>query len=142
MKKQQSLQPSNLMCISLIFQNGALAKSLTAPYLVSGVNVLDDTPVPSQALEQSVGYINGKPSVADICVNIRLGLLWYKEREQFSRCGQDVLKCLKSSSRNKQRRIVDVSCEMIKSIYKSQNVSLASIAELKGWLASTIAQRS
>ncbi len=148
----------------------ALLESIDKPYLVSGINFLDNSPAPSSALDNSVGFINGHPSVTDICVNIRLGLLWYKEREHFSRRGQDidekirnnrmtgvavgmlmqktglteedVLTCLKSTSRNKQRRMVDASCAVIEQIHKSKDTSLNSSAELSAWLDSTISHRT
>jgi len=143
-------------------------KSLSKPYLVAGVDFHKDYELPSESLENSVGFINAAPSVSDICVNIRLGLLWHKEREHFSLRGknidekinnnritgiavgmlmqksslaeEDVLNCLKATSRNKQRRMVDASCEVIGNIEKS-NEALNSLEDLKQWLMSTISHR-
>jgi len=143
-------------------------KSLSSPYLLSGADFLKENVVPSESFENSVGFINAEPSVSDICVNIQLGLLWHKEREHFSRRGQDidekisnnritgiavgmlmqksglaegdVLNSLKSASRSKQRRMVDVSREIIDDIDKT-NEALSSLGDLKKWLAATISYR-
>ncbi len=144
--------------------------SLPHPYLVSGVNFLNDQSLPEEVISQSVGCINGKPSISDICTHIQLGILWHKEREHISRrvqdidekmrnnritgvaigmlmqktelSEQDILDCLKSESRNKQRRMVDASIEIIVNLQKSQNSSFDSLDVLKSWLKSAIPKRT
>ena len=143
---------------------------LPHPYLVSGVNFLNDQSLPEEVISQSVGCINGKPSISDICTHIQLGILWHKEREHISRrvqdidekmrnnritgvaigmlmqktelSEQDILDCLKSESRNKQRRMVDASIEIIVNLQKSQNSSFDSLDVLKSWLKSAIPKRT
>ncbi|ORU93777.1 MAG: hypothetical protein A6F70_06610 [Cycloclasticus sp. symbiont of Bathymodiolus heckerae] len=167
--------PQNIpdVCIvelSKLDESHDVLRSLDKPYLVSGVNFHNNHTASSDALEHSVGFINGAPSVSDICVNIRLGLLWHKEREHFSRRGQDidekirnnrmtgiavgmlmhksglveedVLNCLKSTSRSKQRRMVDASCEIIENIHKSNELSLDSVDLLEEWLLLTVSHRT
>ncbi len=144
--------------------------SVAHPYLVSGVNFLNDHSQPKGVLSQSVGCIYGKPSISDICTHIQLGMLWHKEREHVSRrvqdidekirnnritgvaigmlmqktelSEQDILDCLKSESRNKQRRMVDASIEIIVNLQKSQNSSFDSLDALKSWLKLAIPKRT
>jgi len=167
------LKPKNhpdlcIVDVSKIDECHGELKSLSKPYLLSSTDFLKGNTVPSESFENSVGFINTAPSVSDICVNIQLGLLWHKEREHFSRRGQDidekirnnritgiavgmlmqrsglaeddVLHSLKSASRSKQRRMVEASCEIIGDLDKTSK-ALGSIDDLKKWLAATISHR-
>jgi hypothetical protein len=137
-------------------------ENLSAPYIVAGINPSFDNQIPSNILENSVGYINGHPSIQDICIGIRLGLPWHKERELYTlrtqninekirnnringvaigmlmhKTGfaeQDVLDSLKSVSRRKQHRMVDTALEVIAHTNVLKSASLNSIAELEAWL--------
>jgi len=154
-------------CQSVLQQGGS-------PYLISGVNasqmesVVYDLPIDS--LKNSVGFINGSPALADICINIHLGLLWHEERQTYSQRVQniddkisnnrttgvaigllmnqsgmlekDVMDCLKSVSRDKRRRMVDVSRGIIDLQQKLERVDISTLEKLKVWLSSVTPSRS
>lgn len=140
------------------------------PYLVSGITVSNESELPLEALKNSVGFINGAPSVSDIGINLSLGLLWHEEREKYSQRAQDINKkinnnrtngvaigmlmqqsglpeqdvmtCLKSISRDKRRRMVDVSMDIIDNARLLGKADLTTFAQLKDFLASLISSRS
>jgi uncharacterized protein YeeX (DUF496 family) len=157
--------------VSMLSSSKEIIQALPFPYLVSGMNLTQTHHQSSELLDNSVGFINGNPSVADICVNIRLGMLWNKERANFSKRAQDidqkitnnritgvaigilmhktglseeqVLDVIKSVSRDKQRRMVDVSIEVISTVNQpeSENSELDTVVKLKAWLGSKIPRR-
>ena len=155
--------------VSKINQCHPYLTSVAHPYLVSGVNFLKDLSLSKEVLSQSVGCINGKLSTSEICIHIQLGMLWHQEREHTSRrvqdidekiknnritgvaigmlmqktelSEQDILDCLKSESRNKQRRMVDASLEVIVNLQESKDSSFDSLDALKSWLKLAIPKR-
>lgn len=122
------------------------------------------------ALKNSVGVINGSPALTDICINIHLGLLWHEERLTYSHRVQniddkicnnrttgvaigllmnqsgmlekDVMGCLKSISRDKRRRMVDVSRGVIGLQQNLESSDISTGDKLKAWLSSVTPSRS
>jgi len=126
--------------------------------------------IPTDILRNSVGFINGSPILIDICINIQLGLLWHDERQKYSQRVQDidekihnnrtngvaigmlmnqsgllekdVVSCLKSTSRNKRRRMVDVSGEVIGQYHLLDDADVSTQEKLNAWLSSAISNRA
>gem|GEM_PF-1365481 len=146
-----------------------LLQQKNTPYLISGINL---TPPPAKELElpfavlkNSVGFLNSKPLVSDICISIRLGLLWHDEREKYSQRVHDieskinnnrvngiaigmlmqqsglqeqaVMNCLKQTSRNKRRRMVDISADIVDKLALLDQQSLNTESQLLNWLEKT-----
>lgn len=149
---------------------GNLFKQAGTPYLISGINASNETELPAEALKNSVGFINGLPTASDTGINLSLGLLWHEEREKYSQRIQDisekinnnrtnglaigmlmqqsglpepdVMTCLKSISRDKRRRMVDVSGDIIDKASLLDKANLTTLAKLKNWLELAIKSRS
>ena len=129
-----------------------------------------ESDIPSDILKNSVGFINGSPVLIDICINIHLGLLWHDERQKYSQRVQDidekihnnrttgvaigmlmnqsgllekdVMSCLKSTSRDKRRRMVDVSDEVIGKYHLLDDADVSTQEKLNVWLSSAISNRT
>ncbi|MEY8239403.1 MAG: ANTAR domain-containing protein [Cycloclasticus sp.] len=125
--------------------------------------------LPFAVLKNSVGFMNASPLLADISISIRLGLLWHDEREKYSQRVQNieskinnnrvngiaigmlmqqsgllehaVMNCLKQTSRNKRRRMVDVSAEVIDKLALLDQAQLSTEAQLLNWLKETVSCR-
>jgi len=151
-----------------------LLQQKSTPYLISGINftppLAGEIELPLAILKNSVGFLNSKPLLADICISIRLGLLWHDERERYSQRVQDidtkisnnrtngiaigmlmqqsdlleqaVMRCLKQTSRNKRRRMVDVSTEVIDKRAALDQAQLHTEDELLSWLQATVSSRT
>jgi len=125
---------------------------------------------PVDILKDSVGFINGMPVLTDVCISIHLGLLWHDERQKYSQRVQDidekihnnrttgvaigmlmsqsglpekdVMSCLKSTSRDKRRRMVDVSDEIITNNQLLDNADISTQEKLNIWLDSAVSNRT
>lgn len=145
-----------------------LQKSLI-PFVISGLDNLSSHDVPIDILKHSVGFINQQPSLADICINLRLALLWHNERESYSdriqnfndsvnnnhitgiaigiliaATGlneQECLESLKTACRNKQRRIPDIATEIINTYPLSKSDNIVTKEQLKDWFESQVKHR-
>jgi len=130
----------------------------------------EESDFPVGVLRHSVGFINGMPGLTDICISIQLGLLWHEERQKYSQRVQDidekihnnrttgvaigmlisqsgllekdVMSCLKSTSRDKRRRMVDVSDEIIANNKLLDNADISTQEKLNLWLDSAISNRT
>ena len=125
--------------------------------------------IPTDILKGSVGFINGSPILVDIGINIHLGLMWHDERQKYSQRVQnidekinnnrttgiaigmlmhqsgllekEVMSCLKSTSRDKRRRMVDVSGEIVGKSQLLDEADISTPSELNAWLYSTVLNR-
>lgn len=125
------------------------------PFLVSGVSKQIINFAPNDIFKHSVGLISNEPSLEEICINIRLGLLWYDERKKYSDrieginekfesnritgiaigllmsasglLKEDILEDIKVISRNKQRRIPDVANEIILILQSNKDIDTSEI---------------
>lgn len=156
--------------IARLDECGNLFKQAGTPYLISGINASNEAELPVEAFKNSVGFINGLPTASDTSINLSLGLLWHEERERYSQRVQDisekinnnrtngvaigmlmqqsglfekqVMTCLKSISRDKRRRMVDVSGDIIDHGSLLAKADLTTLTKLKNWLVLVIKSRS
>lgn len=156
--------------ITRLDECGHLFKQAGTPYLISGINASNEAELPVEAFKNSVGFINGLPTASDTGINLSLGLLWHEEREKYSQRIQDisekinnnrtnglaigmlmqqsglleqeVMTCLKSISRDKRRRMVDVSGDIIDQGSLLGKADLTTLTKLKNWLERVIKSRS
>lgn len=120
------------------------------PFLVSGVSKQIINFAPNNIFKHSVGLISNDPSLEEICINIRLGLLRHDERKKYSDrieginekfennritgiaigllmsssglLKEDILEDIKLISRKKQRRIPDVANEIISILQSNKDI--------------------
>jgi len=156
--------------IARLDECGSIFKQAATPYLISGITDSNEAGLPVEVLKNSVGFMNGCPTASDMGINLSLGLLWHEEREKYSQRVQDidekinnnrtngvaigmlmqqsglleqeVMTCLKSISRDKRRRMVDVSAGIIDNTYLLEKADLTTLAKLKNWLVLAIPNRS
>ncbi len=148
---------------------GSLFKQADTPYLISGITASNEAELPVEAFKNSVGFLNGFPTASDTSISLSLGLQWHEEREKYSQRVQDidvkihnnrvngvaigmlmqqsglleqeVMTCLKSISRDKRRRMVDVSGDIIDKASLLDKTDLTTPAKLKNWLVLAIKAR-
>lgn len=149
---------------------GSLFRQADTPYLISGVTASNEAKLPAEAFKHSVGCLNGFPTASDTSINLNLGLQWHEEREKYSQrvqnidekinnnrtngvaigilmqqsglLEQEVMTCLKSISRDKRRRMVDVSGDIIGQGSLLGKADLTTLAKLNDWLVFAIKKRS
>ena len=148
---------------------GSILKQADTPYLVSGITASNETEMPLEVFKNSVGFLNGFPTASDMGINLSLGLQWHDEREKYSQRvqnidekinnnrtngvaigmlmqqsglpEQEVMTCLKAISRDKRRRMVDVSGDIIDKASLLDKADLTTLAKLKNWLVLAIKSR-